>query len=236
MYLTIGAFMRLPGYLMFVLLLMASLAGGDVIVEESGRRWTGEIIESTAHSVVIRTDDGLEVRIARDRIAKIIRSDREGAPQERQVERRVSYVDDGRVELAVWGTGYGIFNSILLTSLADGGGDAYVIAMLTGGAVGFATPWIWSKKRDVSDGRAALMTFGGSWGMWQGLGWPYVLADNPRSKSVIVPGVLAGATGIATSGFLTSRYDVSAGDADLIRSVPGWTSAYWLWISILSGA
>lgn len=201
------------------MLLAAGYAGAR---ESDGQHRTSADTESTLNSLAVYTGD--------------VRSTHAYLRQSGPTVRPGSYIDDGRVELAVWGSGYGILNGILLAAAADGGPGAYALGAVTGGAVGFGTPWIWSTKRDVSAGRASLMAFGGSWGMWQGLGWPYALSDDPGRKAVIYPGIVAGAVGLATAGYLTSQYDLPIGDVELIRSVTTWTSLCWLWGSVLAGA
>jgi len=47
---------------------------------------------------------------------------------------------------------------------------------------------------------------------------------------MLVPGMIAGAAGIIGAGLVTERTDVSAGDATLITSLPGWSSFYWLMV------
>ena len=211
-------------------LLLSSASLGDTVVERGGREWDGTVTADNDTSVVIRTDDGLEIRLPRDRVARVDYSEASAADAPRRVER------SGRVELALFGTGYGVTNGLFLTGLVDGGEDMSAVSMLVGGAAGFAVPWIWSRDHDVSEARATLIGFSGSWGMWQGMGWPFVFGDDVSTNGVLIPGMIGGAAGILASGIVSSGRNLSQGDVELVTSLPGWTSVYWLWIAVLSGA
>lgn len=223
--------------LVFFVAAFAANAFGDTVTERSGRVWNGTIVSADDTAVVIDTDDGLEIRIPRERVRDVsYASARTKSPATVDQTFVGRYDDSGRVGLAVWGTGYGIANGIFLSALADGGAKSYAVAMLTGGALGFGIPWIWSEKRNVDEARATLMTFGGSWGLWQGLGWPYAVFDNPSKNQILIPGIVAGLTGVVGTGFLTADREISQGDAAMMTTLPGWTSIYWLWLAIISGA
>ena len=223
--------------LLLAIATLATNAFADTVTERSGRIWNGTIVSADESAVVIDTDDGLEIRIPRDRVQNISYSSTQTPPPAAVGQTFVGRYDDGgRVGLSIWGTGYGIANGIFLAALADGNEKAYALAMLTGGALGFGVPWIWSEKRHVDDARATLMTFGGSWGLWQGLGWPYALADSPSKNQILIPGIAAGLTGVVGAGILTADREISQGDAEMITSLPGWTSIYWLWLATIFGS
>ena len=222
--------------LAFCVATLATTAFADTVTENSGRVWNGTISSADDSFVVIQTEDGLELRIPRDRVRDISYSSPAATAPAAQTFVTPRYHDGGRVELAVWGTGFGITNGIFLAAVGGGEEKAYALAMLTGGALGFGVPWIWSEKRDLTDARARLMTFGGSWGMWQGLGWPYALFDDPSTNQILVPGIVTGMAGVIGTGFFTANRNISDGDAALITSSPGWTSIYWLWLAVISGA
>jgi hypothetical protein len=96
-------------------------------------------------------------------------------------------------------------------------------------------PWTWSKTRPVSDARASLISFAGSWGMWQGMGWMNALQENPSYDAVVTTGLITGGAGILATAALTGKHNISAGDGTLITTTPAWSSAYWLWVMILTG-
>jgi hypothetical protein len=227
---------RFTGSLL-VVLIAACAVFADTVTEVSGKQWDGTIVSVDDSSVLIRLDGGLELTIPRSRIDSMSYSNAASASMTTPTPATTISTFDrsGRVELTVWGTGYGITNGVFTAILLDAGADGGVLASLVGGSVGFATPWIWSKYRNVSDARATLMTFGGSWGMWQGIAWPFVLSENFDGDGHLLSGMIGGAAGLLGTGMLTANSNISSGDAELITSFPGWTSLYWMWISVVSG-
>jgi hypothetical protein len=224
---------------MAALLAVAGMAFADTVTELSGRQWSGTIVSTNDSTVVIRLDDGLELSIPRARVrtteynAEQPRSGPTTSPPATSVP---IYDQSGRVELSVWGTAYGLYNGALAAVLLDGNEDAVILAMLAGAATGFYVPWTWSRTHNVSEARATLMNFGGTWGMWQGFGWPLALVDDDEyEKGIIVSAMVGGAVGLLSAGHLTADTDISRGDAELVRTFPIWSSIYVSWLMNLVG-
>lgn len=222
--------MRILILLLVVLGLCAGNATCDTLVERSGRELSGSLVGVQDSILVFRTDAGDTTRIARSAVERVtFFAPVHGHLGTVQLDR------SGRVELVVFGTGYGILNGALLASIADFGVDGFTLSMLAGGGAGLYVPWQWSKTRPVSDARASLISFSGGWGMWQGMGWMNTLFDEPSVDGNITMGMLAGGAGILATTALTGRHNISAGDASLITTAPAWSSAYWLWVMVLTG-
>ncbi|MCA9737431.1 MAG: hypothetical protein R3E98_00555 [Gemmatimonadota bacterium] len=84
------------------------------------------------------------------------------------VERR----SPGRVELTVWSTLYGLWLGGAIPWVADADGpEAYGVGLLLGGPAGFLAGRSLARSRPLSSGQARAITFGGTWGSWQGAGW-----------------------------------------------------------------
>lgn len=208
-----------------------SFARADTVTERSGREWEGTLEAIEDSVLVFRTPGGQTVRVPRSAIEKVAFGRGVVTPARPTVLDRA-----GRPELAVFGTCYGALNGIFLATVADFGADGTVLSALAGGATGFYVPWNWSSTRSVSNARASYIAFGGSWGMWQGIGWPYVLFDDPSGKGALVAGMVTGASGTLVATYVTERHNVSSGDYEMMSSMAGWTSAYGLWGAILAEA
>ncbi|HNZ38262.1 MAG TPA: hypothetical protein PKN69_01905 [Candidatus Latescibacteria bacterium] len=222
--------MRILILLLAVLGLCAGNATCDTLVERSGRELSGSLVGVQDSILVFRTDAGDTTRIARSAVERVtFFAPVHGHLGTVQLDR------SGRVELVVFGTGYGILNGALLASIADFGVDGFTLSMLAGGAAGLYAPLEWSKTRPVSDARASLISFAGSWGMWQGIGWTNALVDEPSADAAITAGLLTGGAGILATAALTGQHRISSGDATFITTAPAWSSAYWLWVMVLTG-
>jgi hypothetical protein len=109
-----------------------------------------------------------------------------------------------------------------------------------------------ARSRDLTEGRVRAITFGGTWGTWQGGGWATVLdwgevdytscdpfigcGNEDRSTERRFAGmVLGGVAGIAT-GMVLSRRDIAPGDAALINFGALWGTWFGLAGGILTGA
>jgi hypothetical protein len=133
----------------------------------------------------------------------------------------------GRVELQVWGTLYGLWLGIAVPgAFGADGSEAYGAGILLGAPAGLLTARLATRSRAFSEGQTRAITWGGTWGTWQGLGWAEVLdlgtesdclpdycydtgdATEERFTAMIVGGL----AGIAAGGLL-SRRPIDAGVA-----------------------
>jgi hypothetical protein len=78
----------------------------------------------------------------------------------------------GRTELTVWGTTYGIFLGLAAPpALNAQSSGAYGLGLLLGAPAGFMISRAYANATAITEGEARAITFGGTWGTWQGYGW-----------------------------------------------------------------
>ncbi|HSJ26466.1 MAG TPA: hypothetical protein VK929_17435 [Longimicrobiales bacterium] len=144
----------------------------------------------------------------------------------------------GRTELMVWGATYGAWLGVAVPLMADAGGpEAYGVGLLLGAPAGFLAGRAYANAAGVTEGQARAITFGGTWGTWQGFGWGEVLDIGSRRPEWCPPqdtgceeahvptrvavGVLSGLAGIGTGAYLARR-PVTAGTAAAVSSAGLW--------------
>ena len=145
--------------------------------------------------------------------------------------RAAGTAGNGKVELQVWSTMYGLWLGIAVPgALGADDSEAYGVGLLAGGPVGFLAGKALSRGGTITEGQARAITLGGSWGTWQGYGWTEILDlggqsicyDDPYyggcydsyddTEEKFAGMVLGGLAGIA-AGALLSRGDISPGVA-----------------------
>ena len=148
----------------------------------------------------------------------------------------------GRVELQVWATLFGLWSGIALpAALGADGPEAYGVGLLVGGPVGLLVARAAMRSRSFSEGQTRAVTWGGTWGTWQGLGWYEVLdwgerevctggvcylvdeGDEERFASMLVGGL----AGVAT-GAVFARGDVASG----VASGAHYGSLWGTWLGV----
>ena len=124
----------------------------------------------------------------------------------------------GDTEFRVWSTMYGLWLGVAVPTLADAeGSESYGAGLLLGGPTGYLAGRVFS--RSLSVGRARTISWAGTWGTWQGLGWAHTLnlGGEPGcefcagEKEVVATALAGGLTGIVTAGLLSR--DVTEGTA-----------------------
>ncbi|WP_420463674.1 hypothetical protein [Candidatus Palauibacter sp.] len=128
----------------------------------------------------------------------------------------------GDTEFRVWATLYGLWLGVAVPALADAhGSEPYGVGLLLGGPAGYLAGRAFSRSRSLSVGQARTISWAGTWGTWQGLGWAHALdlgvdrgCDycDPDGNAVVATALAGGLTGILT-GALLSRGEVSEGTA-----------------------
>lgn len=158
----------------------------------------------------------------------------------------------GRVELQVWSTLYGLWLGVAVPAMFGADGPKpYGIGLLLGGPFGFLTGAGLARSRELTDAQARAITFGGTWGTWQGYGWAEVLdwgefdystcdplgcqGEDKSSERRFAGMVLGGVAGIAT-GALLSRRDLAPGDVALVNLGALWGTWFGLAGGVLAGA
>jgi hypothetical protein len=91
------------------------------------------------------------------------------------VRRAPEMERSGRTELIVWGTGYGAWLGLAVPwMLGSDSPEAYGVGFLAGAPLGFLAARTYDGRYRPTEGQARAVTFGGSWGTYQGLGWAEV--------------------------------------------------------------
>ncbi|WP_419950109.1 tetratricopeptide repeat protein [Candidatus Palauibacter sp.] len=126
----------------------------------------------------------------------------------------------GDTEFRVWSTLYGLWLGIAVPILADAdGSEPYGVGLLLGGPVGYLAGRVFSGSLSV--GQARTISWAGTWGTWQGVGWAHALGlgrdagcdyCDPDGEAVVAAALAGGLSGILT-GALLSREGVSEGTA-----------------------
>jgi hypothetical protein len=165
-----------------------------------------------------------------------------GAPEAARAE------ESGKVELTVWGTTYGTWLGIATpVMLGSDSPSAYGVGLLTGAPLGFFTSRAYLKAHpDLTIGQARAMTFGGTWGTWQGAGWMLVLGDRrentcadfgecnieigPSTKKLMAGMIAGGIAGIATGAIIAGK-PVNTGVASTVSASGLWGS----WFGVAGG-
>lgn len=157
---------------------------------------------------------------------------------------------NGRTELIVGSTLYGLWLGVAIPGMLGADGtEAYGLGLLLGGPAGFGAAWSATRDVHISDGQAGIITWGSTWGTWQGFGWsqivdpgsecpagvdPVFCDDEPSPEAMFGWMVAGGLTGLA-GGVLAARgLDISAGDATLVNLGSLWGSWYGLALGILA--
>ena len=155
----------------------------------------------------------------------------------------------GRVELLVWSTTYGAWLGIALPVIGNTDQpEVFGLGMLLGAPVGFLSAREYLKRHPLTEGQARAITFGGSWGSWQGFGWTEVLDSggdrhcdefgncwedaSPSGRALVAGTVLGGLAGIGT-GAVLARKPISSGVATSVSFGSLWGTWYGLALGVL---
>ncbi|HEX7049699.1 MAG TPA: hypothetical protein VF188_05755 [Longimicrobiales bacterium] len=160
-----------------------------------------------------------------------------GALRDRRLER------GGQVELMVWGTAYGLWlGAAVPAMLGEDRPEPYGLGLLTGGPIGFLAARSYARSHSLSVGQARAITFGGTWGTWQGYGWREVLDIGRRvdrnctdsvpqecfeiiEESTSAPftaAVLGGLAGMGIGTIIARSHEISPGVATAVNSGAVW--------------
>lgn len=129
----------------------------------------------------------------------------------------------GETELKVWSTLYGIWLGFAVPAAFDADGpEPYGVGLLLGGPAGFFGGRAYARRRPVSLGQARAITWGGTWGSYQGLVLANALDDQPQPEVVFTSMIAGGTVGLA-GGMLLARNEISSGTstAAMLGSVFG---------------
>jgi hypothetical protein len=170
--------------------------------------------------------------------------------------RGVQQERPGRIELLVGGTTYGAWLGVAVPLMVDSDSpEAYGVGFLAGAPLGFLAARAYAQRRQPTEGQARAITFGGTWGTYQGFAWAealdlaeksYVFYCEPETPDVcyedserdgpkfIAAGVAGGLLGIATGAYL-ARKPITAGTAAAVSTSGLWASWFGFAAGILAG-
>lgn len=145
-----------------------------------------------------------------------------------------------RLELPVFGTLYGMWLGIAVPSALDADeSEAYGIGLLAGVPIGLFSALSAQRSQQYTEGQARAITWGGTWGTWQGLGWAEVLGfgqeevcgefgcfeSGDNGQEVLTTMIFGGLAGIAT-GAVIARNPVRSGVSSAVQGASTWGSVY----------
>lgn len=160
----------------------------------------------------------------------------------------------GAVELQVWSALYGLWLGVAFPAMFDADSpEPYGLGLLAGAPLGFLTGRSYARSRPLSEGQARAITWGGTWGTWQGFGWAQALDLGIRTEQICPsPGgpcfetetrgnqqevfasmIAGGLIGIAVGGLL-SRKPISSGVATTVNLGSLWGTWFGLATSVIA--
>ena len=227
-----AGWVRLPG--LTIIALLAGVLGGprpaaaqltaadsaEVLVATAGdfeERGGIEVARALYEEVIRRYPDTPGAALARARLEGL------GAPEEATPGLAPGAVPQDRrgdTEFRVWSTMYGLWlGGVAVPMLADAtSSESHGVGLLLGGPVGYLAGRVFSPSLSV--GRSRTISWAGTWGTWQGVGWAHALnlgADpdceycDPGEREAVAAALAGGLAGIVTAGLLAR--DTSEGTA-----------------------
>jgi hypothetical protein len=175
------------------------------------------------------------------------------AERMRTALRRMPAERPGRVELMVGGATYGAWLGLAVPLMLDSDQpEAYGIGFLAGAPLGFLAGRAYALRRQPTEGQARAITFGATWGTYQGFAWAEALnigdrridffcdpgfpcpdereADMPTR---IAAGLAGGLAGIAT-GAVLARKPITIGTAAAVSTSALWASWFGFGLGFLA--
>ncbi|MCY3598768.1 MAG: hypothetical protein OXN85_02185 [Gemmatimonadetes bacterium] len=136
----------------------------------------------------------------------------------------------GDTEFRVWSTLYGLWlGGVAVPMLADAtSSESHGVGLLLGGPVGYLVGRVFSPSLSV--GRSRTISWAGTWGTWQGVGWAHALslgADpdceycEPGEQEAVAAAVAGGLAGIVTAALLARETSEGTAAATYLGSLWG---------------
>jgi hypothetical protein len=147
-----------------------------------------------------------------------------------------SLVDrSGRTDLLIFAGYYGLWAGIATPiALEADSPQAYAVGLIFGVPVSLGVTWALSQDADVGKGRASMISLGGNFGTWQGIGWSAI--TDAEGQTVVGTGLLAGLGGIAAATLLTRNVPITEGHGSLSGLALPWGTWYGLVLGIVADA
>lgn len=191
--------------------------------------------------------------------ARLIAAAAAGAPAPTGQGVALRAAPSGRTELVVWGTTYGIFLGLATPhAIQKDGSGAYGVGLLLGAPAGFLLSRAYADAAAVTEGEARAITFGGTWGTWQGYGWAKVAGlldhtvgcpnipgtppgdcvvfDETSSSAALKAMIVGGLAGIVAGGAVGNNLRVTPGAATTVNLAAVWGTWYGAGTAAMVGA
>lgn len=175
--------------------------------------------------------------------AQMIREER-SRPDARRLD------SSGRTELVVWSTLYGFWLGVAVPgALGAEEPSAYGLGLLIGGPAALAISLNATREASVGEGDAELLTWGGSFGTWQGFGWAHVLdigndcdpdrpaggfdycSEGPSSEALFAMSILGGLSGTGVMAVAARDRVIHPGTSTMVSLGSLWGTWYGLSIA-----
>jgi len=153
--------------------------------------------------------------------------------KEKKTQFKIDPIDkSGRTDLLVFSGYYGLWLGIATpVALRAEGPAPYGAGLLIAGPAAVLAAHYLTRTSGISDATATMISLGGNWGIWQGIGWYLDGTESGNGNDAIGAGELAGLGGIALGAILASKIDFTPGGAELISSGASWGA----WFGAVAG-
>lgn len=231
--------------LLFIVLIAAAGAFAPAAAHSQTRADTAAVLLQAASQLESQNQTS-----AARALLELIRARYGGTAAADSAANRLSLVtrdvaeESGRVELMVFGTTYGLWLGIAVPVMMDAKDlPAYGAGLLVGAPLGFLTARQYTKSQPaLTIGQARAITFGGTWGTWQGGGWMHVIGEStycyddggcyeegPSGRNTVGAMVAGSVAGLGV-GTLLARKPISSGVATTVSLSGFWGT--WFGLSI----
>jgi|SRR5688572_10579695 len=165
--------------LCIALALMAALWAGNAGEAAAQTRADSAAVLLNAAERLRQQGDGAAARA----VLELITRDYADTPAAAQVEAMLAAVRrmpaaerPGRTELLIFGATYGAWLGVAVPIILNADDEAaFGVGLLAGAPAGFFAARSYTRSRPLTEGQARAITFGGTFGTWQGFGWAEVL-------------------------------------------------------------
>jgi len=146
---------------------------------------------------------------------------------------------EGRAQFIIGATTFGAWAGFAFTGMIVTGDDEFseneakaaIWASIGGAAAGLVPSIFLSSDLPMSTGRATLINFAWTWGLWHGMAFSLMPEDDLSPPGIFGLSLAMSAAGFAGAYTLTHYVDVADGDAALISAAGLWSS----WFTLATG-
>ena len=233
--------------LLFPLLIVAAGMAGAVDVQGQTRADSAAVLLNAAEQLRLRGEGG-----AARALLDFIQQQYAGTPAAGEIARMRELLvrtpeaqQSGRTELLVYGALYGGWLGVAVPLMFDADDpESFGIGLLLGAPISFFAAKSYADNFAPTEGQARALTFGGTWGTFQGFMYGNLTDigtretcgefgcydDSDDGSALVAAGVVGGLAGIAT-GALIARKPISSGTAAAVT-----LSGFWgTWFGFAAG-